>query len=904
MSTQSSIFAISSVIEDALEKNWKLWLVLQDMYKAYDSVDWEHLKRSLVRIKICNKFIRFFGSIYNSRINRVMMDFGLTDGYHVYDGLDQGEVFLSLLWCIFYDLLLCEIKRQESVCSYRLISHFVSKTGQVESQAELMMFMAAGAFINDTIWISSSQTVIQHILNFASDFFCLNNILINNDKTVAILINCQITAPYLTISGMLIFITKRDEPHHYLGIFLSSKGLLKLNLVKTHLDVRFFVNLILKKAISDKQFAYLVSSVLLPIISYRTQFSFIPLSSLKSKSGLPLDFSNDALHHPSLYNLKTFEQIQTESKSASVITFANSVGVLGCLFSHRSYNLQVLSWRPHHSLLFPVHVGVSPSNNFLAGVVHIFSGCDLFLDGSLADAFHLRSSTPMSLVFGEMIFFKCVSFLKHYGIAFVEQLHDWNGVVFDWKTFKYWKRLDFHGPVPFWFDLFVCFLGSVAFLSGHFPHGGSFGFGVICNDLLNVGAARLSVYTDRSLSNLGTVDMLAGAAVFFEDIDLGLSVRVSGLVSSTLVELQTIALALECVPSSRLVDLFLDSQVAIDACRSKSLLAGPDFRNCCWVEHCHIANVIYHKNLDINWIKVKGHSRVSGNVRADALAKNAALSAWHLPHLVSERFLKAGIDTVSGNSRHFVRNVFRSIHRVYWEIGSGSQIVLGCMCANIDWLRFSLVWHSDSHMVAGFTSTQTAGFRTYFMKALHHRLPVAVRKRLYDRIYSSVVCLFCDEVEVLDHVFSCSFDADSCTSLLDTLAAAWEMRSGLFHFSSCVLQLLSTCISDVAVSTALCKDFSVSVYKDPKMVVVKVVDFVQKFCLAFYDNIWLVCAKHQAIMEKNKLIPCDGSISVTVSGFSTWLLGIANALGISFEYHKCCLFYAGVGNMASIHISV
>ncbi|KAG9296929.1 hypothetical protein G9A89_006884 [Geosiphon pyriformis] len=111
----------------------------------------------------------------------------------------------------------------------------------------------------------------------------------------------------------------------------------------------------------------------------------------------------------------------------------------------------------------------------------------------------------MSLVLGEMIFFKCVSSLRHYDIAFIEQLCDWNGI--------------------------------------------SLGFGVICNDLLNVGATHLSVYTDGSLSNLDIVDMLAYAAVFFEDINLGLGVGVSGLVSSTLMELQAIALALECVPS-------------------------------------------------------------------------------------------------------------------------------------------------------------------------------------------------------------------------------------------------------------------------------------------------------------------------------------------------------------------
>ncbi|KAG9290573.1 hypothetical protein G9A89_020943 [Geosiphon pyriformis] len=122
----------------------------------------------------------------------------------------------------------------------------------------------------------------------------------------------------------------------------------------------------------------------------------------------------------------------------------------------------------------------------------------------------------------------------------------------------------------------------------------------------------------------------------------------------------------------------------------------------------------------------------------------------------------------------------------------------------------------------------------------------------------------------------------------------------------------------MTVSTALYKSFvfgdwyhkSVSVYKDPKVAVVNVVNFVREFCLAFYDDIWLVHVKHRAIMEKNKLIPRDDSIPVAVSGFSTRLLagvirllGVANALGISFGYCEHCLFYASVGDMASIHIN-
>ncbi|KAG9305024.1 hypothetical protein G9A89_007427 [Geosiphon pyriformis] len=222
-------------------------------------------------------------------------------------------------------------------------------------------------------------------------------------------------------------------------------------------------------------------------------------------------------------------------------------------------------------------------------------------------------------------------------------------------------------------------------------------------------------------------------------------------------------------------------------------------------------------------------------------------------------------------------------------------------------------------MAAGFTSVQTAGFWTYFMKTLHCHLLVAVHKHLYNKYYPSVVCLFCGNIEVLNHVFSCFFEAAGHAQLMDIHVDAWAARSGLSHSSLCVSQLLSTCIFNVTIGMALYKGFvfndlyheSVSVYKDPKVVVFNVVNFVYKFCLAFHDKIWLVYARHWAIMEKNRLILHDGSVPVSVSGFASRflagvirLLGVADALGISFRFHKPCLFFAGISDMVSVGINV
>ncbi|KAG9304058.1 hypothetical protein G9A89_005968 [Geosiphon pyriformis] len=812
MTTQSPIFAIGSVIEDALKKNCELWLIF------------------LVRIKMCSRFIRFFGSIHNGYINRVMTDFGLTDEYEVHDDLDQGKR-------IFYDPLLCEVKRQADGCGYRLNSHFIFGCGRTESWASVSSFFTVDAFVDNTIWVGSSQSATQYILTIANKFFDINNISINNDKTVAIPINCDDMASFLLISESPISIAKKGELHCYLEIYLSTEGLLKSSLTKTYSDVWFFSNLVLKKAVSNKQFSYLVLAVLFPIIGYRTQFSYIPISAcrkwdtlihkgLRSKSGLPRDFPNDAIYHLSLYGLKTFKQVQAESKLASVVSFANSVGILECLFSHQLHDLQVLCWRPLHSLQCLVCVKINPLNNFLAGVMHIFSGCDLLLGGSL-----------------------------------------------------------------------------------------SCEFGIIGASLFDSDVGYLSIYTNGSLSNLGTVDIKAGAAVFFEDIGMGLDVGVSDLMSSTLTELKTIALVLKCVPSSYSINLFSNSQAALDACKLEMELVCPDFRNWCWIKCHHIVNIICCKNLKVNWYKVKRHLEVLGNEWTDKLAKTAAFSGWHLPHSVNERYLRGGGAAISGNFRHFVQNVFWSVHRAHWEISCGTGVMADSLHTDIDWFRLLLVWHLDSHMAAGFTSKWTAGFWTYFMKTLHHRLPVTVHKRLYDKHYPSVMCLFCGDVEVSNHAFSCPFDADGRAQLLNAHAAVWSVCSSLAHSSLSVLQLLSTCVFNVSVSTALYKSFvfkdwfckSVSVFKDSRKASQNIVVFVCKFSLAFWEDIWLVCAKHCAFMEKNGLILCNESAPVPISGLSlrlssdvTQLLGVAKTIGIGFKFR---LFFSGIEGKVSVHIS-
>ncbi|KAG9299931.1 hypothetical protein G9A89_009659 [Geosiphon pyriformis] len=676
------------------------------------------------------------------------------------------------------------------------------------------------------VWAST-----QYALNIASKFFEINNISINNDKTVAISINQSVKVASLSICGWPILIVKKSEAHHYLGIFLFMEGLSKLSVSKAHSDVCFFVNVMLRKAITDKQFSYLVSAVLQPIVSYWTQFSYVSSGvcrkwdvmvrkGLKFKAGLSHNFLDTALHHPFLYGLKTFEQMQSEGKIAALVSFSNVFGVLGYLFDYRFLDLQVLDWAPLDPLQFPVKLHVSLVNNFLAGIVKIFLSNELSLANNLSNAFCI---------------FDFVHSLKRFGVAFGDQLLDKKGHVLDWKTFCCWKKLDPQGPVPYWFlvtSKFLLVQGFSASSSAGFVQSVDMNildsnvFSLVKDGLHNIWSSCFEVYTDESLRNAGSVDAACSTATYFLVLDESVGVVIGGLLSSTLAELQAVALVLELI-------LHTNSQAAIDVCLSELSCAMPNFHNWCWLKRCHIFNLVKKKDFEVVWVKVKGHSGILGNVKTDLATEEAARSPFSLLAEVHEHYLVAENMAISGNVHYFA--------------GSGVGVIPDDLV--------DCIWHPDSHMLTEFTGQKTLNLRSYLMKTVHRCLPVAVQKRLYNKGYSGVLCLLCGEVEFFDYAFTCPQNVVVHDEVLVKASAYWVLVADLCNLSSsAVLQTLSVCSLDEARG----------VFDDKKQAIGKVVNFIKFVADLHHVKAWLVRSEHRVQMEKTGLV-VDGSV---VSGLS------------------------------------
>ncbi|KAG9293944.1 hypothetical protein G9A89_019282 [Geosiphon pyriformis] len=236
--------------------------------------------------------------------------------------------------------------------------------------------------------------------------------------------------------------------------------------------------------------------------------------------------------------------------------------------------------------------------------------------------------------------------------------------------------------------------------------------------------------------------------------------------------------------------------------------------------------------------------------------------------------------------------------------GLDFDIIPDIIIKKIDWGAIATVWHPDSHMLSGFTSRKSANLRMYLMKAVYRRLPVAVRKRLYNKDYSGVLCLLCGEVELSDHVFTYFGDFGLCEDILVKAAKKWISMSGLLCLSaSAILFLLLLCSSDANLYTAVCKDFvmkhwyveAVSVFEEKKEAALALVKYIR--------------AKHRVNMEKTGLVRDNGLVSDLSGGIVSKLLaevihmlGVIESFVIGFGRHKLCHFFSGLGGDAFVNI--
>ncbi|GET54159.1 RNA-directed DNA polymerase from mobile element jockey-like isoform X1 [Rhizophagus irregularis DAOM 181602=DAOM 197198] len=283
-SCRDPIVVLESIIHDAHVNKSPLWILSQDISKAFDSVDLKMLRFALERIKLPASATKFILSLFMKRSNRVFTAHGTTPSYRVRIGIDQGEVISPLLWVIYIDPLLTVLKN-EMIDPYTL--HAPSLFTPLAETSSDGLRINNLVFMDDSTLISSSKSGMESMLSITEEFYQINNTSANHNKYVLITNSLPSTsAPSpspvvfdLQLSGLnkvpsiSIVPISMNSSFRFLGVWFNVAGSRDFVKKQVARECNSFAAIVRPAKLSAKQVVYLHNTVLIPKLDYRQFFA-------------------------------------------------------------------------------------------------------------------------------------------------------------------------------------------------------------------------------------------------------------------------------------------------------------------------------------------------------------------------------------------------------------------------------------------------------------------------------------------------------------------------------------------------------------------------------------------------------------------------------------------------------
>lgn len=105
------ILTLQNIIEYSKENKQELWLVLQVISKAFNSIDPFFLNLALKQIHLSKNIRQSIMYLAKNRRTKISTEYGLTDTANLQRGVDQRDTISPILWCIYYDKYIKNIPR-------------------------------------------------------------------------------------------------------------------------------------------------------------------------------------------------------------------------------------------------------------------------------------------------------------------------------------------------------------------------------------------------------------------------------------------------------------------------------------------------------------------------------------------------------------------------------------------------------------------------------------------------------------------------------------------------------------------------------------------------------------------------------------------------------------------------
>ncbi|GBC17751.2 hypothetical protein GLOIN_2v1873210 [Rhizophagus irregularis DAOM 181602=DAOM 197198] len=191
-------------------------------------------------------------------------------------------------------------------------------------------------YINDTTLLAKDQLQLETMLDIANEFYSLNDIKINKDKSELLLKKIDKSFNYsnslmIRFGSEYINIKPKvsSESIRILSVWFNVNDDKNVVLSQAKSEVKKLIDNIKHKRISDKQLQYIFNALIIPTIEYRTQVTILNdrkcesiMSPFRRAFRKKLRFSwwmpTAIINHNLIYNIKDITDNQLQAKNISV----------------------------------------------------------------------------------------------------------------------------------------------------------------------------------------------------------------------------------------------------------------------------------------------------------------------------------------------------------------------------------------------------------------------------------------------------------------------------------------------------------------------------------------------------------------------------------------------------------
>jgi ribonuclease HI len=337
-STNDVIYTLHYMMEYATQQKEELWVLFQDMKKAFDSVDPAALMLSLKRLRIPSEYIKLHQNIYDTRSTCIITDLGLTEYYKPQSGVPQGGVECPLHWLLFYDPLLTFLQKKHTGFLMKATLKHPLPSLTITSECNT----PALAYVDDLTYVAGYKSEMEKITSDALFWLKCIGLEVNAKKTKLIVLNEAESTKSIdfTFDGSQIQRQLPGQGERLLGVHLSSD--MKFNTQKELIlqSVKDFVNQLENKSITDQMASYLINRVLIPSILYRNKLGALSDKNIKHidsqlrtlmahKAGHSKQITRSVLYHPRIYGLYSLREKIIEESITTYQKIINDDGLLG-----------------------------------------------------------------------------------------------------------------------------------------------------------------------------------------------------------------------------------------------------------------------------------------------------------------------------------------------------------------------------------------------------------------------------------------------------------------------------------------------------------------------------------------------------------------------------------------------